>query len=163
VSLFRVSLFDVDVLNTVVLVRRNDEQTTSQRRLDDFIVRKQSPNKTNRSSRMNTTDSSALPGHDECCPICHRLIPDDILEIHMNACSIRTSESAKALVDKIEQRTKTEAQVKQVLFQRTTRKNLAVHLIKSNSETTTCTTCGMQMTLSRLENHHRSICSMLNK
>jgi hypothetical protein len=94
----------------------------------------------------------------ELCPICDRFIPNDILEVHTNACLMQKSDAGKALIEKIQQRAKTEAQVKEVLFQRTTRRNVAAHLIKSNSETTTCPKCGMQMTVSRLENQHKNEC-----
>jgi hypothetical protein len=95
----------------------------------------------------------------ERCPICDKLISNDILETHTNACLINNSDAGKELIEKGKQRAKTEAKAKEVLFQRTTRKSVATHLIRTNSETTTCPTCGMQMTVSRLENQHKKECS----
>jgi hypothetical protein len=95
--------------------------------------------------------------------MCDRLIPIDILEVHTNACITQKSDAAQALVEKVQERTKTEAKVKEILFPRATRKTLAAHLIRTNSETTTCSTCGMQMTVSRLENQHRNECHTSRK
>ena len=88
----------------------------------------------------------------ELCPICDRRIPNDILEVHTNACITRKTDSAQALLEKSQKRTVIETRVKEDLFQRTTRRSLGIHLMKTNSESTTCPTCGMQMTVSRLEN-----------
>jgi len=41
----------------------------------------------------------------------------------------------------------------------TPRKRPNVNLIRLDSETTTCPTCGMQMTVTRLENQHKKTCS----
>lgn len=72
---------------------------------------------------------------------------------------MQNTNAGKELIEKSKQRAKTEAKAKEVLFQRTTRKSLAAQLIRTNSETTTCPNCGMQMTISRLENQHRNECS----
>lgn len=72
---------------------------------------------------------------------------------------MQNTNAGKELIEKSKQRAKTEAKAKEVLFQRTTRKSLAAQLIRTNSETTTCSHCGMQMTISRLENQHRNECS----
>lgn len=39
------------------------------------------------------------------------------------------------------------------------RKKPNVKLVRLDSETTTCPTCGMQMTVTRLENQHKKTCS----
>jgi hypothetical protein len=138
---------------------RVKETSSGQQKIDEFLSKKRSPKKSIKSLKIDSI-LPPLPIHDsERCPICDRLIPNDILEIHTNACLIHNSDAGKELIEKSKQRAKTEAQVKEILFQRTTRKNLAAHLIKTNSETTTCPTCGMQMTISRLETQHKNECS----
>lgn len=108
---------------------------------------------------MNSLLPSLPVPNSERCPICDRLISNDILEIHTNACLIQNSDAGKELIEKSQQRAKTEAKAKEILFQRTTRKSLAAQLVRTNSETTTCPTCGMQMTVARLENQHKKQCS----
>lgn len=95
----------------------------------------------------------------ELCSICHRIIPDDIIDVHRRACEIQKSQTGKELVKKIQDRTKTEAKIKEILFPRTTRQSLT----KSNSDTTTCSKCGMQMTVHRLENQHKNECVVNQK
>ncbi len=136
-----------------------NETNNAQQRIDEFIAKKRSPKMNLKSLKINSI-LPPLPLNDsEHCPVCDRLIANDILEIHTNACLIQNSDAGKQLVEKSKQRAKTEAKVKEVLFQRTTRKSVATHLIRINSETTTCPTCGMQMTVSRLENQHKNECS----
>ncbi|CAF1457844.1 unnamed protein product [Adineta ricciae] len=131
-----------------------------QRRIDEFISKKRSPSKKTTNSTKPTTILPPLPiPENERCPICDRLISSDILQVHTDACLIQNSDSAKELIEKSKQRTKTEAKAKEILFQRATRKTLANHLTRADSETTTCPTCHMQMTVSRLENQHRKECS----
>ncbi|UJR28774.1 hypothetical protein I4U23_010000 [Adineta vaga] len=137
---------------------RINETNAGQRRIDEFIAKKRSPKKT-------TKLSSILPplpiAESERCPVCDRLISNDILDVHTTACLIHNSDAGKELLEKSKQRARTEAKAKEILFQRTTRKTMANHLIRANSETTTCPTCHMQMTVSRLENQHKNECSNL--
>ncbi|CAF4079678.1 unnamed protein product [Rotaria sp. Silwood2] len=134
--------------------------SNNQRKIDEFISKKkQSPKKNIRSFKIDSILPSLPVNDSEHCPICDRLIPNDILEIHTNACLMHHSDASKALIEKSKQRAKTEAKIKEDLFQRTTHKNMAIHLMRTNSETTTCPTCGMQMTVFRLENQHKNECS----
>ena len=127
---------------------------TGLQRIDEFINKKRSPKK-----KIVSLLPSLPVADSERCPICDRLISIDILETHTNACIIQNSKAGKELIEKSKQRAKTEAKAKEILFQRTTRKSAAANLTRTNSETTTCPTCGMQMTVSRLENQHRKECS----
>ncbi|CAF0977613.1 unnamed protein product [Rotaria sordida] len=139
-------------------IRVND-MSSNQRKIDEFISKKnRSPKKNIKSFKINSILPSLPINDSEQCPICDRLISNDILEIHTNACLIHHSDASKELIEKSKQRAKNEAKIKEVLFQRTTRKNIATHLIRTNSETTTCPTCGMQMTVFRLENQHKNEC-----
>lgn len=113
-------------------------------------------------STKPTTILPPLPiSESERCPICDRLISNDILKVHTDACLIQNSDSAKELIEKSKQRANTEAKAKEILFPRATRRTVANvnHLIRADSETTTCPTCHMQMTISRLENQHKKQCS----
>ena len=94
----------------------------------------------------------------EHCPICDRRIPDDILDVHRQACEMQKSETAKQLVQKVQERTKTEAKIKEILFPRATRQTVTSQLARSSSDTTTCGQCGMQMTVHRLETQHQNEC-----
>ena len=95
----------------------------------------------------------------ERCPVCDRIIPDDILDVHRQACEIQKSDTAKQIVKKIQERTKIEAKVKETLFPRTTRQTVITNqLTRNNSETSTCAKCGMQMTVHRLETQHKNEC-----
>lgn len=143
----------------IYLAVRVNQKSDGQQRIDEFIAKKHSPKKNIKSPQLNSL-LPPLPVNDsEHCPICDRLVANDILDIHTNACLMQNSDAGKELIEKSKQRAKTEAKAKEVLFQRTTRKSLAAQLIRTNSETTTCPTCGMQMTVSRLENQHRNECS----
>ncbi|CAF3457552.1 unnamed protein product [Rotaria sp. Silwood1] len=139
---------------------RVNKMNNNQRKINEFIAKKgQSPKKNIRSIKTDSILPSLPINDSEHCPICDRLIPNDILEIHTNACLIHHSDASKELIEKSKQRAKTEAKIKEILFQRTTHKSTATHLTRTNSETTTCPTCGMQMTVFRLENQHKNECS----
>ncbi|CAF1473504.1 unnamed protein product [Adineta steineri] len=137
---------------------RTSERNSSQQEINEFIIKKRSPKKNIRYLNIDSILPSLPLNNSERCPVCDRLISNDILEIHTNACLIQNSNAGKELIEKSKQRANTEAKIKEVLFERTTRKNIAAHLIRINSETTTCPTCSMQMTVSRLENQHKNEC-----
>lgn len=137
---------------------RVNEKKTGLQRIDEFLAKKRSPKKTTKSHEIDSILPPLPLNDNERCPICDRLISNDILEVHTNACVIQNSEAGKELIEKSKQRIRTEAKAKEILFQRTTRQTVANHLIRTNSETTTCPTCDMQMTVSRLENQHKNEC-----
>ena len=133
-----------------------------QRLIDEFIAKKRSPKKNAKSLKIDSILPSIPVSESQRCPICDKLISNDILEVHTNACVTQNSDAAKELIEKSKQRTNTEAMAKEVLFRRTTRKTAAApatNLVRTDSETTTCPQCGMQMTVSRLENQHKKTCS----
>lgn len=152
-------IFILKINFEILIAMRINEKNSNQRKISEFISKKRSPKAgTSKSSRTSSILPSIPINDSEHCPICDRLIPNDILEIHTNACLIHNSDAAKELVEKSKQRAKVEANVKEILFQRPTRKNVAAQLLHTDSETTTCPTCGMQMTVSRLENQHKNEC-----
>ncbi|CAF2067738.1 unnamed protein product [Rotaria magnacalcarata] len=154
--------YEIDRLSNVrpkrAAAMRVNEINNGHRKIDEFISKKRSPRKSLKSVKIGSILPSIPINDCENCPICDRLISNDILEIHTNACLINNSEAGKELIEKSKQRAKTDAEIKDALFQRITRQNVASHLIRNNSETTTCPTCGMQMTVSRLENQHKTEC-----